>query len=135
MFERVLTAYEGVALCRGYVELVPQRSDFFCTISLSLFDSLFVSPCRCRIFQEYLAFFLCLQCEFVHYVTYWAKGMAFVYDMLGELGSVVRVFVVIVMLAEPQAERAAVLTDIFLLARGTLKLVYSIFVIFVKFFF
>ena len=61
--------------------------------------------------------------------------MAFVYDMLGELGSVVRVFVVIVMLAEPQAERAAVLTDIFLLARGTLKLVYSIFVIFVKFFF
>jgi len=28
VFERVLTVCEGVALCRGYVELVPQRSDF-----------------------------------------------------------------------------------------------------------
>ena len=70
----------------------------------------------------------------VHYVIYWAKGMAFVYDILGELGSVVRVFVVIVMLVEPHAEGSAGLTDIFLVARETYKLVYSIFIIFVQFF-
>ena len=28
VFERVLTAFAGVALCGGYVELVSQRSDF-----------------------------------------------------------------------------------------------------------
>jgi len=69
----------------------------------------------------------------VHYVIYWAKGMAFVYDMLGELGSVVRVFVVIVMIVEPRAERPASLTDIFLVALGTSKLLYSIFIKFVQF--
>jgi len=46
--------------------------------------------------------------------------MAFFYDMLGELGSVVCLFVVIVMLAEPHAERLAGLTDKFLVARGFL---------------
>jgi len=46
--------------------------------------------------------------------------MAFVYDMLGELGSVVRVFIVIVMLTEPHAEKSACLTDIVLVARDFL---------------
>jgi len=59
--------------------------------------------------------------------------MAFVYDKLGKLGSVVRVFVVIVMFAEHHAERLAVLTDIFLVARETSNLVHSIFIMFVHF--
>ena len=59
--------------------------------------------------------------------------MTFVYDKLGELESVVRVFVVIVMFAEPHAEMLAGLTDIFLVARETSKLVHSIFIIFVHF--
>ena len=59
--------------------------------------------------------------------------MAFVYDKLGEFGSVVRIFVVIVRVVEPYAERSARLTDTFLVARGTFKLVYSIFIIFVHF--
>ena len=69
----------------------------------------------------------------VHYVIYWAKCTAFVYDKLGEVGAVVRIFVVIERVAEPHAERSAGLTDTFLVARGTFKLVYSIFIIFVHF--
>ena len=54
--------------------------------------------------------------------------------MLGKLGSVVCIFVVIVMLAEPHEEQSAGLTNIFFGAHGIFKLIYSIFIIFVQFF-
>jgi hypothetical protein len=59
--------------------------------------------------------------------------MTFVYDMLSELGSIVCVFVVIVMLAESHTEGTSGLADIFLAACGTFELLYSIFVIFILF--
>jgi len=92
-----------------------------------------VFPCKCRIFRGYEASFLFCNVNCVHYVIYWAKGVAFIYDVLSELGSVLRIFVVIVMLVESHVEQSASLADILLVACGTFELVYSIHVIFILF--
>ena len=59
--------------------------------------------------------------------------MPFVNNTLGECGSVVSVFKVVVMFAVPYTERPAGLTCVLLVACDTFKLVNSTFLVFVGF--
>jgi len=69
--------------------------------------------------------------NYVHYVVHWAERVAFVNDMLGKRRSVVCIFKIIIMFAEPYMERTAGLTCVYFVSCETLKLVNSIFLIFV----
>ena len=57
--------------------------------------------------------------NYSNYVVHGAKVMPFVYNVLCELGSVVRVLVIVVIFVEPHAERSSSLANIFLVASGT----------------
>ena len=59
---------------------------------------------------------LSLKVNYVHYFVHWAKGVPFVNNMVGECGSVVCVFKVIVMFAVPYTDRPAGLTCVHLVA-------------------
>jgi len=69
--------------------------------------------------------------NYVRCVVHWAESVAFVNDMLGKHRPVVCVFKIVIMFAEPYMERTAGLTCVFLVASETLKLVNSIFLIFI----
>ena len=67
----------------------------------------------------------------VHYVVHWAKSVAFVNEMFGKRRYVVCLFKIVITFAEPYMERTAGLTCGYIVACETLKLVNSIFLIFV----
>ena len=54
-----------------------------------------------KIFKGVEHFSLSLIVNYVHYFVHWAKGVPFVVNMLGECGSVVCVFKVVVMFVVP----------------------------------
>ena len=58
--------------------------------------------------------------DYFHYVSHGAEGVAFLYNMLRELRSIVCIFVIIVVLAESYPEGMSSLAHIALVASRTL---------------
>jgi len=76
------------------------------------------------------AFFLDM--NYVHNVNHMAKGVALVYDMLSELRSIVRIFIVVIVFTTPHAKRSVSLSYILLVAACHKKYIINSFNISVR---
>ena len=107
-----------------------------CTVSLSfMWFPFFGLSVNVKFRNGIKRFSLSFKVDYVHYFVHWAKRVSLVNDMLGECRSVVWIFKVVIMFAVPHTEGTACLTCVYLMACEIFKLVNSIFLVFVWFFY